>query len=76
MVLEHVLAGACAVIKLSPAFHVHRFCQGDLDVGNRFLVPGMGHELIIEAQVLNGLNDFLAQIMVNAVNLILIKGLI
>src|SRR5690606_30875229 len=71
MVLHHVTKRTRFVVKIPAPFHTHGFSDGDLHVINVVAVPQGLEQRVGEAngeQVLHGL---FAEVMVNAINLIL-----
>ena len=72
MVLHHVAQGATALVVAGPLLHSHRFCSGDLHVGDVVAVPDRLEDRVGEAQHQDVLHRLLAEIVVDAEDLVLL----
>src|SRR5438552_3317589 len=71
MIGHHVAQRSCHV-KISAAFfHSYGFSHGDLNMINKAMVPDRLKDAVAEAKNQNVLYRFLAQVMINAENLVL-----
>ena len=73
MVLHHVAQRARAVVKLAALFHTQLLGNGNLHGLHEIAVPHGFEENIAETQRQHVLQAFFAQIMVDAVNLLLLE---
>ena len=69
MILDHVAQHARGFIILTPAFNAHGFHDAKLNMINMFFIPKRLKNPVGKAERKNVLYCFLAQIMINAVNL-------
>ena len=75
MVLHHVAQRASGFIKAAAFFHAQLFRHGDLDVGNVLAPPQRLKQGIAKAQRKQVLHCGLAQVVVNAEDLLLFEHL-
>ena len=73
MVLHHVAQGAGGVVKRAAFFDTQFFGNGDLDVGNVFTAPQRLKQCVAKAQGKKVLHRGLAQVVVDAENLLFAK---
>jgi hypothetical protein len=73
VVLDHVLESAGALVVAAAALDAETFRHGDLDVVDVSAVPDGLEDAVGEAEDEDVLDGLLAQVMVDAVNLILIE---
>ncbi|MNM26629.1 hypothetical protein D3C81_370950 [compost metagenome] len=69
MVLQHVAQRARGVVVTHAVAHAQLFGDGDLHVGNPFTAPQRLEQHVAEAQCQQVLHGFLAQVMVDTVDL-------
>ena len=74
MVRHHVAQGACAVVEPAAGLDAHRFRGGDLDVTDMVSVPKRLEDAVGEAQHQDVLNAFLAEEMIDPINLVLAQS--
>ncbi len=76
MVLEHVAQHADAVVKRGPVTDSHRLGDGDLDMIDVVAVPDRLEDAVGEAEDEQVLHGFLAQIVIDAIDLVLLQDLV
>ena len=69
MILDHIAKNTCSFIILSTAFNAYGFHDAELNMINMFFIPKGLKNPVGKAERKNVLYGFLAQIMINAVNL-------
>ena len=76
MVLKHVPEHAGGLVVARPAFHAHRFGDGDLDMVDMVPVPERLKNRIAEPEHEDILDGFLAQVMIDPEYLVLMEQLV
>ena len=76
MVLHHVAQGSSLLIKGTAPLNTDAFCGRDLHMINKIAVPDRLEDSIGKAKYQNVLNRFLAQIVINAKDLIFRQHLV
>ena len=73
MVLYHIAHGTCLVVELPATRHAYGFGHCDLHIVDVLVVPKRLKKGIGKAQRQQVLHCFLAQVMINTIDLLLIK---
>src|SRR5213593_166519 len=76
MVLDNIAQRTGALIILAAPFHANRLAHGNLDVVNKVAVPDWLQDSIRKAKKKNILDRFLAEIVIDSIDLVLVKDLV